>query len=460
MVVQDKAYMANIKNSNRSASMGAIADALLSGKSGLNEYEIKKWLPLIGGTGLGDIFMGQAPELVDDVSYYGPQAAFKGGNRVSGGLGTLQPKRETFDAAMLGMDATGLASLVTKMGKGSLNLAKSGLYNNKINKLISTPKQEIDDAYNWSVSQGANFPTESEGKAWIKDLLSRSKRAALEEKHDLPVDKVSEMLKNLTQEQFQKERGYSKKAIDNWNSYLSTVEKGKNYNLDMDTIAGLEYNPTAPNYNELYKSGQHPLYNRSLNNLFKSGDLSRRDFLKGSAAVAGGVALGGLLKLGKETGEQVAKHSTDNVASKVAKEAPKKYKYNSLKEYADDLNRRTADEIAPDLNPMYDQELPHNYNMVNDPKYVDGYSRYIKENLALYNKAKTLIAKDKPINYQEADSFGAFSPQAKAEMKELKRHYQINYDMDNGILPGGSTGWIELLDDAVQPGFWNTVYPK
>jgi len=325
MVVQDKAYMANIKNSNRSASMGAIADALLSGKSGLNEYEIKKWMPLIGGTGLGDIFMGQAPELVDDVSYYGPQAAFKGGNRASGGLGTLQPKRETFDAAMLGMDATGLASLVTKLGG---KLSKSAL---------------------------------------------------------------------------------NKMAIE-------------------------------------------------------AGNLSRRDFLKGSAAVAGGAALGGLLKLGRETGEQVAKHSTDNVVSTAAKDAPKKYKYNSPKEYADGLNRRPADEIAPDLNPMYDQELPHNYNMVNDPKYVDGYSRYIKENLAsndeaLYNKAKTLIAKDKPINYQEADSFGAFSPQAKAEMKELKRHYQINYDMDNGILPGGSTGWIELLDDAVQPGFWNTVYP-
>lgn len=285
--------------------MGAIADALLSGKSGLNEYEIKKWMPLIGGTGLGDMFMGQAPELVNDMSYYGPQAAFKGGNRVSGGLGTLQPKRETFDAAMLGMDATGLASLVTKMGG---KLSKSAL-----NKMA-----------------------------------------------------------------------------------------------------------------------------------MEAGNLSRRDFLKGSAAVAGGAALGGLMKLGKETGEQVAKHSTDNVAAKVAKEAPKKYKFNSLKEYNDYLNDRSR-VSSGGISPRGEET-----------SYIDWDAKagLAQEDEALYREAKDLGG----IEYEA--KLNEFSPQAKAEMKNLKRHYQIDYDMGNGVLPGGSSGWIDLLDDAVQPGFWNTVYPK
>ena len=264
--------MANIKNSQRSASLGAIADALLSGKSGLNEYEIKKWMPLIGGTGLGDLFMGQAPELVNDISYYGPQAAFKGGNRVSGGLGTLQPKRETFDAAMLGMDATGLAALTAKLGG---NLSKAAL---------------------------------------------------------------------------------NKMAIE-------------------------------------------------------AGNLSRRNFLKGSAAVAGGAALGGLLKL--------AKHSTDNVANKVAKEAPKKYKFNSLKEYNDYLN---------DLS--YDAE-----NFMAKGRELE-YKRFLaEEEEKLYNKIKFSKETDRLGTVDLFDNpeevLNAFSPQAKAEMKHFKTKYKAYTDSYN-----------------------------
>lgn len=270
--------------------MGAIADALLSGKSGLNEYEIKKWMPLIGGTGLGDMFMGQAPELVNDMSYYGPQAAFRGGNRVSGGLGTLQPKRETFDAAMLGMDATGLASLVTKMGG---KLSKSAL-----NKMA-----------------------------------------------------------------------------------------------------------------------------------MEAGNLSRRDFLKGSAAVAGGAALGGLLKLGK--------HSTDNVAAKVAKEAPKRYKYNSLKEYSDGVNNYV------------------NTNIDNLSGYGDTKEQIMKEILLgdeqLYTSMKAGEAHGFD-NQQIKEILNEFSPQAKAEMKEFKNLYRSGYNQLGGDAYYGDLSWPDMLDDWVTHG--------
>lgn len=266
MVVQGEMFMAEIRNSNRSPSVGEIADFLLYGKSGLNKYEIKKWVPLLGGTGLGDLFMGQAPELMDDTSYYGLNALLNGGNRASGGLGTLQPKRETFDAAMLGMDATGLASLTAKMGG---NLSKAAL---------------------------------------------------------------------------------NKMAIE-------------------------------------------------------AGNLSRRKFLKGSAAVAGGAALGGLMKLGKETGEQVAKHSTDNVAAKVAKEAPKKYKYNSLKEYSDGVKNYV------------------NTNIDNLSGYGDTKEQIMKEILLgdeqLYTSMKAGEAHGFD-NQQIEEILNEFSPQAKAEMKHFK----------------------------------------
>lgn len=109
-----------ISNSPRRPVPGALADLLASGKQYGNRYEVKDWVPLIGGTGLGDIFMGQAPELVNDVSYNGLPALVRGGNVATGGIGTLAPDKRTFDAAMLGLDAVGLAKLSGAAGKTGL----------------------------------------------------------------------------------------------------------------------------------------------------------------------------------------------------------------------------------------------------------------------------------------------------------------------------------------------------
>jgi len=99
----------DLKATPRNRYTGSLADALLSAKSAGDRYEVKDWVPLLGGTGLGQLFMGQAPELVDDVSYYGPQALIRGGNEVAGRLGTLAPDKRIFDAAMLGLDTYGLS---------------------------------------------------------------------------------------------------------------------------------------------------------------------------------------------------------------------------------------------------------------------------------------------------------------------------------------------------------------
>jgi hypothetical protein len=43
--------------------------------------------------------MGDAPELVNDVAYYGPKALFKGGNAATGGIGTFAPDKRILDLA-------------------------------------------------------------------------------------------------------------------------------------------------------------------------------------------------------------------------------------------------------------------------------------------------------------------------------------------------------------------------
>ena len=65
------------------------------------------------GTGLGDMFLGDAPELIDDASYHGNQAFVSGGNAATGGIGTFGADPRTLDVAMLGADAFGVGSLAT-----------------------------------------------------------------------------------------------------------------------------------------------------------------------------------------------------------------------------------------------------------------------------------------------------------------------------------------------------------
>lgn len=109
--------MDSIKATPRNEALGRLADLLTRGKTAANQYQILPQVPLIGGTGLGDLFMGKAPELLDDVSYDGIRAALRGGNLATGGIGTYGARPAVGDAALLGMDVAGL-------GKGLGGLSK------------------------------------------------------------------------------------------------------------------------------------------------------------------------------------------------------------------------------------------------------------------------------------------------------------------------------------------------
>lgn len=125
--------MPNLQASPRNEILGYLADLLQSGKSTANQYEVLPQVPLIGGTGLGDLFMGKAPELFDDMSYYGLQAAMRGS-----GINTLGAKPAVADAILLGMDLVGL-------GKGLGSLSKksaTAVYDKLINGTTSLSRRE------------------------------------------------------------------------------------------------------------------------------------------------------------------------------------------------------------------------------------------------------------------------------------------------------------------------------
>ena len=95
--------MDNIQATPRSDVLGRIADLLKQGKEYANQYQVLPQVPMLGGTGLGDLFMGRAPELMDNISYDGIRGATRGGNLATGGIGTYGARPEVADAALLGM---------------------------------------------------------------------------------------------------------------------------------------------------------------------------------------------------------------------------------------------------------------------------------------------------------------------------------------------------------------------
>ena len=110
--------MADLKAPERNPVIGRLADILLSGKNSANTYEMKDWVPLVGGMGLGDMFMGKAPELADDASY-NLRSLIRGGNQATGGLGTYTLDPRTADAAMLGTDVAGIGAGLGGLSKRS-----------------------------------------------------------------------------------------------------------------------------------------------------------------------------------------------------------------------------------------------------------------------------------------------------------------------------------------------------
>jgi hypothetical protein len=77
--------------------MESVANALRKGRDWANQYEVKPWVPLIGGTGLGDMVMGRAPEGITRIAYNEPLTTGSGW--------TLKPHPDVTEAGLLGLSA-------------------------------------------------------------------------------------------------------------------------------------------------------------------------------------------------------------------------------------------------------------------------------------------------------------------------------------------------------------------
>lgn len=108
-----------IKASPRLGLMGLLADALKGAQSGMNRVD----LPYVGG--MGDLMLGGAPQLADDISYQGLSALVRGGNAATGGIGTYGLKPEAVDLAGVMTGLGGIARpAVNAAGRAALPVAR------------------------------------------------------------------------------------------------------------------------------------------------------------------------------------------------------------------------------------------------------------------------------------------------------------------------------------------------
>lgn len=181
-------------------------------------------------------------------------------------------------------------------------------------------------------------------------------------------------------------------------------------------------------------------------------NMSRREFMKKSGALAGGTAtstmLGkALMGLADEAPiAQVAKEITPTLVPKVAKAAAPSYKINSLADYLLDIKRAMLKEVnelesandfvlsngeLKDIPPL--EEIPWNR------KHVKEYANMAMDyDQSEYSLAKAMAKDDfkidpysgRPLETGDGEDwlvrrskhvYGSFSPQAKQEIKELKK---------------------------------------
>ena len=50
-------------------NLARLADLLQDAKSSGNQYSVPNWVPLLGGSGAGDMLLGNAPEEIENWSY-------------------------------------------------------------------------------------------------------------------------------------------------------------------------------------------------------------------------------------------------------------------------------------------------------------------------------------------------------------------------------------------------------
>lgn len=245
---------------------------------------------------------------------------------------------------------------------------------------------------------------------------------------------------------FSKSRGYTEKEIADFDEMISLHGQLSKYLPEKkmpngevwDDLGSIDAFLINPHIDAAKEAAANPIQSES-----------RRSFLKKSAGIAGGTAamsIPGAKLLRKFAPEERA------VAKQAAVETAPKYKYNSLKEYLDDVETQAFSKFDEPHTAGWDiepKDLMKERLLLDEAEHKAAKFFY-KDNLKDPTTGKWINPYDGQPHSEEflkniRNTTNDFSPQAKKEMSDFKNNYRQEFDMGNGVLPGGSDGWADIL---------------
>jgi len=117
----DRGY-GEFREIQRNPVVGSIADFVRNVRSMADQYEIKDWVPLLGGMGVGELLIGKAPEEIEEWAYgNAPMRINPYAGRTSSFVPEIKPgrKEQLADTAFVGLDAAGITKGLGVIGKGA-----------------------------------------------------------------------------------------------------------------------------------------------------------------------------------------------------------------------------------------------------------------------------------------------------------------------------------------------------
>lgn len=104
-----------IKATPRNEAVGAVADFVGKVRELANQYEIKDWVPLLGGMGVGDLLVGKSPEEIENWAYGNAPMRIPEMSNVP--VVKTGRKESLADTMMLGVDVAPAAAAAKAVGK-------------------------------------------------------------------------------------------------------------------------------------------------------------------------------------------------------------------------------------------------------------------------------------------------------------------------------------------------------
>ena len=214
--------MPEMRATPRNPVMGGVADFVRGVRDLANQYEIKDFVPLLGGMGVGDLLVGKSPEELEEWAYGNSPITMP-----PSGTGGYVPvvktgrKEQLMDTMFLGVDAAGLGKGAAMTGKAAVKnlgptaanmagdmLKRQGLMPGVVpdgQSMVTKPQAAVSDLGFFSAVEQAALNVQRKsgtGQAFLNDI-AKGENVKADEIKWIGLDDFLNGKKNVTRDEVQ-----------------------------------------------------------------------------------------------------------------------------------------------------------------------------------------------------------------------------------------------------------------